>query len=222
MRSASRNMIVGQLEPGNVTNPQVVDAFEAVPRAPFLAPQFQNAAYLDEAVEVVSGRFMLEPVLLARLIGHAEVKASDTVLVVGSMTGYTAALLAHLCRHVVALESDADLAQRAKTILAKLKVPNVELATGDLASGFAKFAPYDVIVIEGGVHTVPPAMEKQLGPDGRLVTIRQVAKRADARSGLGKIMLYTKSKEGAWMGAEMGDATAALLTGFEAKTGFVF
>ncbi|CAM5645515.1 Protein-L-isoaspartate O-methyltransferase [Mycolicibacterium aubagnense] len=105
-------MVDGQLRTTDVTNAPVLDAFLAVPREAFLAASQSDLAYIDEDIRLagVAGepRYMMEPSPLAKLLQLAEISADDTVLDVGTGTGYSAAILSRLAKSVVALESDFD------------------------------------------------------------------------------------------------------------------
>lgn len=207
-------MIDGQLKPNQVNDPRILDAFRVVPRELFVPSSLKGVAYVDEDIEVAPGRYLLEPLVLARMIQAANPTARDVALDVASGTGYSAAVLAQLAGAVVALEEDQELADRATGTLLDLRYDSVVVVKAPLAQGCAEQAPYDVIVINGMVEEVPQALLDQLNEDGRLVAVENVR-------GVGKAMLYIK--EGGIIGKrELFDAASPLLPGFVKPRGFVF
>jgi protein-L-isoaspartate(D-aspartate) O-methyltransferase len=169
---ARRTMVESQIRPVDVTDTRVLDAFLKVPRETFLPESKRALAYLDMDLALTSGRpprSLLQPMVLARLLQAVEIGPTDRVLDVGAATGYSSAVLAHLCAEVVALECDEPLAEVARRTLGD--VANAGVVTGPLESGHAPGAPYDVIVLEGAVETVPSTLLDQLGEEGRLVAV---------------------------------------------------
>lgn len=165
------NMVEGQIRTADVTAIPVIEAFRAVPRERFVPESQRPFAYIDEDVAIGSGRYLMEPAPLAKLIQLAEIRPENRVLEIGAASGYAAALLSRLASTVVALESDAGLAATARENLAALGCDNVELVEAPLAAGHAAGAPYDVILITGAVDFVPEPLFDQLAEGGRLVTV---------------------------------------------------
>jgi len=211
--AARRHMVDGQVRPADVTDLRVISAMLEVPRERFVPQASTALAYLDLDLAVgASGRRLLKPMVLAKLIHAAEIEPTDRVLDVGCAGGYAAAVLSRIAGHVVALEQDTGLANAARTALSTL--PNVEVAGGPLVDGWAKAAPYDVILLEGATEIEPQAFCRQLKDGGRLVCVLGMPPGATA-------MLYRRS------GAELGgraifDASAALLPGFAKPAVFAF
>ena len=117
LASARRHMVDGQIRTTDVTDLRVISAMLEVARESFMPPASAALAYLDLDVPVGAGRKLLRPMVMAKLIQAAELEATDRVLDVGCATGYTAAVLAHIVSHVVALEQDTGLAQGARAAL---------------------------------------------------------------------------------------------------------
>jgi protein-L-isoaspartate(D-aspartate) O-methyltransferase len=174
-------------------------------------------AYIDEAVPVSPAgsdrRWLLAPRIEAKLLQLADVGADDNVLVVGAGTGYSAAILAGMARAVVALESDDKLAAEARRNMAELALTNVKVDVGALVAGCASKAPFDAIVLQGAVSSVPDALFDQLKDGGRLVAVV-------TEGGIGKATLWRRLGRSvdSW-GAF--DATAPMLPGFAKATEFV-
>ena len=164
---ARRNMVDGQLRPNRVTNSQLLAVIGALPREKFLPDGLRSVAYSDEDVPLGNGRFLMEPMVLARLIQTLQPRETDRALVVASGRGYGAALLARLVKSVVAVESDAALAAAAERTAKELGLTGVEQKVGPMEEGAAASGPYDVILIEGAVRQVPQAILEQLVDGGR-------------------------------------------------------
>ncbi|MCW9034298.1 MAG: protein-L-isoaspartate O-methyltransferase [Rhodospirillales bacterium] len=166
-----KNMVDGQVLPNRVTDPLVIDAMYEIPRENFVPKEKRSVAYIDEALEIGNGRYLLEPMVLARLLQAAEIQPDDTVLDVAGGTGYSSAVIAKIASIVVALESDSSLAETATATLNKMGLDNAVVVEGELVEGYAKQGPYNVIFINGAVGSVPETIVNQLAEGGRLVTI---------------------------------------------------
>ena len=160
-------MVVSQLRTTDVNDPRVIAAMSHVAREDFVPAASRSVAYSDRGVSVGSGRALNAPLATGRMLTAAELSKDDNVLLIGAATGYTAAVLAQLVGSVVAVEQSANLAAKAKDNLAGLD--NVRVEEAAHADGFAKGAPYSVIVIDGIVDQVPATLIEQLSADGRLV-----------------------------------------------------
>ncbi|MEE8187755.1 MAG: protein-L-isoaspartate O-methyltransferase [Kiloniellales bacterium] len=209
------NMVESQLRTNRVTDPGLIEAFEQVPRELFLPEALRSVAYVDKDLAIAEGRHMMEPRVLARLLQVAGPGPEDVVLDIGCGTGYATALLARLSATVVALECDAGLAGRANDILQELEVGNAIVVEGPLNQGHARQAPYNVILLNGGVAEVPPAISGQLADGGRLVAVVRDA------GGLGRATLVQRNGQ-VISGRVLFDASIPLLPGFEVEPGFVF
>ncbi|TPG61008.1 protein-L-isoaspartate O-methyltransferase [Roseomonas nepalensis] len=172
---ARRRMVDGQVKPNRVTDPRILLAMQEVPRELFVPPALRTRALADEDLALGRGRVLLQPMTIARMIQIATPRPGERVLVVSAGTGYGAALLAHMGVTVIALEDDAVLADMGGAgIAASGLAPGALRREAGLApGGFPAGAPYDLILVEGAVPAVPPALVEQLAEGGRLVAIRQ-------------------------------------------------
>lgn len=162
-------MVDCQIRPDRIVDPRLIRAMRTLPRERFVPEGRESMAYIDEDVRLGNGRVLMEPRVLAHLIQTAQVRAHDRVLVVGAGTGYGAAVLDACGATVTALEEDGALLAIARTALAAT-APGVTLREGPLAAGLP--GPWDIIVIEGAVSEIPPAIGRTLnGQGGRLVTV---------------------------------------------------
>lgn len=169
---AARNcMVDSQIRPNKVTDPRITAAMRRLPRERFLPPRLAALAYADEDVPLGAGRVMMQPLVIARLVQLTAVAGGQRALVVAAGTGYGAAVLAACGARVTALEEALPLLAIAHAILGEV-APGVDLVSGPLAAGWPPRAPYDVILIEGAVRAIPPAIGAQLHPEiGRLVAV---------------------------------------------------
>ena len=213
---ARLNMVDSQIKPNHVTDPLVVGALSSLPREDFVPDALKSLAYLDEALPVADGRFLIEPMVLARLLQAAAVRPADVALVIGAGTGYGAAALAQMATTVVALESDAGLAARASETLGALGIDTVAVVEGPLDVGYPDQGPYDVLVIEGAISSVPEKILAQLADGGRLVAVI-----SNKDGAMGQGVIITRS-EGRLTEQKIFDAGTPLLPGFEADQSFVF
>lgn len=211
--AARYNMVVNQIRTNGVSDPLVMKALAETPREVFLPKPMRGFAYIDEDVRIGNGRFLIEPLVLARMLQAAEIKPSDVVLTVGDATGWASAVLSRLASTVVSLECEGDLASRAGTILSELGCDNVAVVRGALADAYPTQAPYDVILIIGAVAEIPAAIGRQLADRGRMVAI------VNGGGGIGKMVRVVRAGDtfGRWT---LFDAATPYLPGFSPKPAF--
>ena len=208
MRSA---MIDSQLRTSDVIDPAIIGAMAAVPREAHVPAALTGVAYTDRAVALGHGRALNAPLVTGRMLVAAAIRPGMRVLLIGSATGYTAALLALLGAKVHAVEEQGELLAVARTAAAHDAIRWVE---GPLAAGAPDAAPFDRIIIEGAIETLPETLVAQLAEGGRLVAAR--------REGA-----VTRLVEGVKTGGTIAlrsfaDMDVAPLPGFTAPAGFQF
>jgi protein-L-isoaspartate(D-aspartate) O-methyltransferase len=216
--TARQKMVDGQVRPSDVTDVRIIDAMLAVPREAFV-PQNQRAlAYLDLDLDVGEGgpakRFLIKPVVIAKMLQAADIKDTDEVLVVGCASGYVAALVAKLVRRVTATECDPSLAAKARAVLAELGIGNVTVKAAAVAEGDSANAPYDVIILNGATEISPDGLYRQLREGGRLVGVFATTQPQRA-------MIVTRS-HGDFGNRALFDAAIPVLPGLERPPAFVF
>jgi protein-L-isoaspartate(D-aspartate) O-methyltransferase len=214
--TARHNMVESQIRTNKVRDHRLLDALDEVPREAFVPQERRGIAYNDEDLPLGGGRYLMEPMVLARLIQAAEVMPGDLVLDAAAGSGYSAAILSHMAATVVALEPDETLAESSSEALGELELDGVVVVKGDLRDGYAKQAPYNVIILAAAVSEVPKALLDQLADGGRLVTVL----RDDAQVP-GQAALFRKAGEVVSHRA-LFDANTPVLPGFERVKGFVF
>lgn len=206
-----RAMVASQLRTTAVNDARVVAAMAEVPRERFVPAEKSRLAYADLTLPLGHGRALNPPMVIGRLLTEARPDGGDRALLVGAGAGYAAELLGKLCGSVVALEEEPALLARAREAVT---APNVRLVAGDLAAGWGEGAPYDLIVIDGAVEDIPPALIEQLADGGRLVA--PIAERGVTRLSIGR-------RAGAAFGVtSFADAAAAPLPGFARPVEFSF
>ncbi len=214
-QAARLSMVESQIRTNKVTDEAVLEAFLAVPRERFVPPALRGTAYVDEDLPLGNGRYLLEPMVFARLVQLAGIVAQDTVLEVGCATGYGTAILARLARHVAGIDSDRQFVDQAAARLRELAIGNASVAEAPLAAGLPNRAPYSVILFEGAVAGIPEAVSRQLGEGGRLVAVVRPG------AGVGRATLVVRAN-GVLAHRTVFDAAAPFLPGFQPAPSFVF
>lgn len=204
---ARRAMVDNQLRPQGVTDRGVLAAMGKVERERFVPESARALAYFDRPLKVGEGRAMMPPAALGRLLSEAAPLPGQRALVIGSGTGYSAAVLKEIGLEVVALESDERLASSAKAA-------GVDTVAGALAKGWPKGAPYDLILLDGAVEEIPAALGKQLAPEG--VLVGAIVDRGVTR------LIVGACANGAIGWRSIADADVDALPGFERPRAFTF
>ena len=171
IEQARFNMIEQQIRPWNVLDQDVLDLLLVVKREDFVPAAYKALAFVDTEIPLPGGEAMFNPKIEARLLQEIQLKKHENVLEIGAGSGYMAALLAHKGRHVTTIEIAPELKVLAETNLARAGLTNVTVELGNGLEGYAKAAPFDVIVISGGVEEVPEALLKQIKVGGRIAAI---------------------------------------------------
>ena len=212
--AARQNMVDCQILPNRVDDQRIVDALLKIPREKFVPDNLTGIAYVDEIVPLGCQRYVMEAMVVARLLQTAALNAEDVALSIGCGTGYATAVLAQIVDTVVAVEPDKGLAQKANENLAAIGLDNVAVVEGKLEDGNIEQGAYNVIFFDGAVQTVPDAICDQLAEGGRLVAIV-------AGERVGTAYLYSRFG-GVISKREVFDAGTPLLPGFGKQKAFVF
>jgi protein-L-isoaspartate(D-aspartate) O-methyltransferase len=168
--AAQRKVMVDRhIRARGVRDPRVLAAIGEVPREAFLPPELADFAYEDRPLPIGSGQTISQPFIVALMIDAMHLTGGETVLEVGTGSGYAAAVLAGVAGHVYTIERHAELADVARQRLAALGYANVVVQHGDGTLGWPEHAPYDAIVVAAGGPTVPSVLLEQLALGGRLV-----------------------------------------------------
>jgi protein-L-isoaspartate(D-aspartate) O-methyltransferase len=215
IEQARFNMIEQQIRPWNVLDQDVLDLLHVVKREQFVPAAYQNLAFADVEIPLPGGAAMLAPKFEARIMQEVGVKKHETVLEIGTGSGYMAALLAHRAAKVTTVEINPETAELAKKNLANAGVHNVAVDVGNGAQGWEKGAPYDVIVISGALEVLPEAILKQVKVGGRVAAIVGQAPVMEAA-------IITRTGENAYSTVKVFEPNVRYLTGAPALSHFQF
>jgi len=176
VEKARFNMVEQQVRPWDVLDQTVLDLLMVVKREDFVPPQYRALAFTDMEIplrvdEVDTGEAMWDPKMEARILQEVAVKRHETVLEIGTGSGYFAALLAHKAQQVVSVEIDPRLHAFGSGNLKRAGVHNLRLECGDCSRGWPARGPYDVIVVTGSLPVVPDTLRAQLKIGGRLAAV---------------------------------------------------
>ena len=171
IEQARFNMIEQQIRTWDVLDQEVLDLLMVVRREEFVPAPYKNLAFVDTEIPLPGGENMYTPKMEARLLQEVGVKKHESVLEIGTGSGYMAALLAYKSRHVTSIEISPELKALAEKNLASYGISNVSVELGNGAQGWASGAPFDVIVISGALPVLPDAFLQQLKVGGRLAAI---------------------------------------------------
>ena len=216
--AARQKMVDNQIRTTDVTSHSVLKAFLTVAREDFVPTPLKPLAYIDTDLRVSDvdgvGRYVMEPSPLAKMLQLGQITRDHVVLEIGCGAGYSAAILSLLAGSVVAVESDADLADAATMLLSDSGYDNVAVVNGDLEKGYAAEGPYDVIFFNGAVERVPQALFDQLREGGKLIA-------AIGSGGSAQAHLYVKDG-GSVSGRPAFNISVKPLPGFRGAEEFVF
>jgi protein-L-isoaspartate(D-aspartate) O-methyltransferase len=165
---ARRQMVASQLRGRGISDQRVLDAMERVPRHLFVQGGGWSA-YEDTPLPIGGGQTISQPYMVAAMTEALSLQGGETVLEIGTGSGYQAAVLAQLCRQVYSIERIPELADQAKRVLQDLGYGNVELVVGDGTLGLPEHAPYDGIMVTAATPSLPPPWIEQLAEGGRIV-----------------------------------------------------
>jgi protein-L-isoaspartate(D-aspartate) O-methyltransferase len=162
-------MVREHIERRGVRDPRVLDALRAVPRHLFVPSNQRHRAYADGALPIDMEQTISQPYIVALMTELMELKGGETVLEVGTGSGYQAAVLAQIAAQVHSIERHGPLAQAAREVLASLGIKNIQVHTGDGTLGLPEFGPYEAIMVTAAAPKAPQSLLDQLGDGGRLV-----------------------------------------------------
>jgi len=163
-------MVEQQVRPWDVLDLRVLDTIGKLPREAFVADDLRNLAYADVELPLGHGQVMMKPVLEGRLLQSLQTQAHESVLEIGTGSGYLTACLGQLAREVISLEVHADLAEAAQARLAAQDIGNVKVRCADALS-WNPGRSFDVICVTGAVGSIPARFVEWLNPNGRMLIV---------------------------------------------------
>jgi protein-L-isoaspartate(D-aspartate) O-methyltransferase len=193
------NMVEQQIRPWEVLDSRVLRLLENIHREDFVPVRYRKLAFADLAVPLACGQVMMRPKIEGRMLQALALDADETVLEIGTGSGFVTACLAALAKHVVSVEIYPELHEEAALKLKDKGVDNVELFVGDVMSGWQPEQAHDVVVVTGSVQSVPEAFLGWVNPGGRLFVVTgespametRLLKRLDATEWTGESLFET-------------------------------
>ena len=209
------NMIEQQIRPAEVLDTHVLSVISETPREAFVAANYQELAFSDLNVPLANGQVMMKPIMEARLLQALNIQASDSILEIGTGSGYFTALLAKLGRKVQSVEIDASIMAAAQERLDAQGISNVTLTHADAARGWDQGGPFDAIAITGSLPILPDSFQQQLTVGGRMVAIV-------GQSPVMQVLLITRIDETQWSTECLYETDFPELINAEQPQAFVF
>jgi len=214
---ARKHMVECQIQPNGVKDEGILKAYASTPRELFLPDEKKETAYIDDDIFYDDQRFILAPMVHARMIAAAAPRTEDVALDIGVASGYSSAILSHLVSTVVALEQKQAYIDQAMQNWDDLDMRNIVGVKGKLKNGYSKSAPYDLIILNGALASVPENICSQIAKGGRMVMILREAGRS-----MGRAVLVRPCGEGQISTTTLFETGATYLPGFEPEAAFTF
>jgi len=166
---AREEMIRYQIRGRGIRDERVLSAMSSIPREKFVLEREKDNAYLDCPLSIGMGQTISQPFMIALMTQCLSLKGPETILEVGTGSGYQAAILSKLAKKVYTIERFSILADRAEKIFKELEIKNVKVMVGDGSKGLEKFSPYDCIIVTAGAPEIPKSLIEQLNEEGKIV-----------------------------------------------------
>lgn len=189
---ARSNMVESQVRTWDVLDPRVLETLANVPRDQFVPAEYRAMAYADLALPLAHGESMLKPVIVGRILQALLLQPDESVLEIGTGSGYLTACMAELSRHVASVEQHADLAENARRNLQHAGIGNVRIDVAEAVNGFASQEQFDVVVVTAAVWQLPASLLRHVRPGGRLIA-------AVGESPVQVLELHRRDANGGWV-----------------------
>ena len=212
--SLNKKMIEGQIKPLGNINKMILDAFLSVPRESFVPKDLSNFSYLEKHLDLSNQRFLLKSSLIAKIISSADIRPDDAVLVIGSSTGYSSAILSKVAETVISIEEDQELVNFSEKSIKKNEIDNVVFIKKNLSDGCPEHGLFSRIIIEGAIESRPKNILDQLDENGKLIVIYKKENICDVGE-------YTKMQD-SFNYKFLFNCEAPLLSSFNKKDTFSF
>jgi protein-L-isoaspartate(D-aspartate) O-methyltransferase len=211
--SEREDMVERQLRRRGITEPEILNAFGAVPREAFVSDEYAHLAYGDHPLPIEAKQTISQPYIVALMVEAAEIQPGDNVLEVGAGSGYAAAVISRIADKVTGIERQHDLVEVARERLQRLGYDNVEIVEGDGTRGWPNAAPFDAILAAASGSHVPQPLLDQLNQGGRLVMP------IGEPGGVQKLVKVTKQPDGTIQQSDLGAVRFVPLIGEEGWKG---
>jgi len=183
------NNLISDLKQKNFTNKTIIKYLEKIPREIFVEKKFVDICYNNIPLPIDCNQTTSQPLVIANMIDYLDIKKTDLVLEIGTGTGYQAALLSYLCKHVFTIEIFEKLISQAKINHTKLNLKNISYLLGDGSNGWNKPILFDSIIISAASKKVPQKLLKTLKTKGKIIFPKEYSPRQQ------KLLLLTKLNE---------------------------
>ena len=167
----NKAMVDGQIKPINGMSNELVSIFYSLDRSIFMPELLKAQSYIEKNISIENNRTILKPEIVARIALGIDLKINENVLIMAATTGYLSAVLSYQAETVIVVEEIQELLHRSENSVKESDINNVVFIKNDIAKGCSDQSPFNAIVIEGAVHTVPVNILNQLEEDGRLLAI---------------------------------------------------
>jgi protein-L-isoaspartate(D-aspartate) O-methyltransferase len=209
------NMVEQQIRPWEVLDSKVLKLLETIHREDFVPVRYRKLAFADISIPLPHDQIMMKPKIEGRMLQALQLNKDETVLEIGTGSGFITACLASLAKRVVSVEIHEDLHDEAKTRLKDEKVENIELFTGDVMGGWQPEQAHDVVVVTGSVPEVPEQFKGWVNPGGRMFVISGESPAMEAR-------LLTRLNVSEWRNESLFETDLPRLVNAEKPAGFEF
>ena len=164
-------MVLGQIKPLSNISQNILEALYGIDRKDYTPIELRDFSYIEKNIHIGKNRYLLKPAITAKLLSALEVEGTETILIISSTTGYSAALASKIAETVICIEEDSDLLNFSEKIAIANSMNNIVFIENELNKGYQDQGPYTCILIEGAIEEEPKLILKQLADGGRLVTI---------------------------------------------------
>ena len=169
--SLNKNMIEGQIKHIGGMQENIIDAFNEIKRDDFVPQDLKENSYIEKNLFLNSDRFILKANLIAKIISALNISNNENVLIIGSSTGYSSAIISRLAETVISIEEDQELLNFSEEAIKKNGIDNVVFINNSMIEGCSEQGPFNAIIIEGSIDEVPLKILDQLDSDGRLIAM---------------------------------------------------
>ena len=210
----NKNMIEGQIKPIGGMQKNILQAFSSVNRDDFVPQNLKENCYSEKNLFLKRDRFVLKANLIAKIISALNISNEENVLVIGSSTGYSSAIISRLAETVISIEEDQELLDFSEEAIKKNGIDNIVFINNAMIEGCSEQGPFNAIIIEGAIDEVPPKILNQLEDNGRLIAMIN-------NKGVSNVIEY-KKKNNIFIDRFLFSCTAPKLKCFDKRKSFSF
>lgn len=213
-KTHNSNMVNGQIKPINGISQRIVSIFHSLDRSSFMPNELIDNSFTEKNLALPNNRVILKPSIIAKIVMHIDLKENENVLILGSANGYLAAILSLLAETVIVIEEDDNLMRISEENIKKNEINNVIFFKKNISEGCVEQSPFNAIIIEGAVESLPQTILDQLELGGRLLTIL-------SENGICNAKIFTR-KESMLESKPLFPCSVPVLSSFKQKNIFSF